>query len=66
MIIGAWNMQGISTKQRKVFQQLQKFNLDMCAIKKNAIYPGISRYFERESRHTQSGVSVATKKKYKN
>lgn len=74
MIFGTWNVQGISTKPIEVFQQLEKFNLNVCALNKTKkkgseieendgsiyIYSGVPK-----EKRACAGMSVEIMKKYK-
>lgn len=74
MIFGTWNVQGISTKQSEVFQQLQKHNVDVCVLSETKkkgfgieekhgfihIYSGVPK-----EKRARAGVSVVIRGKYR-
>lgn len=74
MNIGTWNVRGLNTKEQEVFEQLQKFQMDVCALtetKKKGkgsetkgnylhFYSGIAK--EKRAKH---GVSIAIHKRFR-
>jgi exonuclease III len=75
MNIGCWNIQGISTKEKEVFEQLQEFNIDTGVLsetkkkgngsefKENYLhfYSGVDR-----DKRAKSGVGIVIHRKYRN